>query len=657
MDLSIEKLRNLVAAGVAKRWGGADGKLLVLQMNIDYEIAAIERFGWVDYFVMAAEMVDAARKAGGRIGPGRGAEVASVVAYALGITNINPIGIPNLLFERFLNANTQPLRTLILIDMDKIGFDAAIAYLKERFGDVVRERKTHRLAPDCWTVGERSIGLTHLPQLDVISRTLSLIQETRGHAPDLDSMPYDSWNMLKLIRTGDISGVRGFDSPFAKKWLKRIAPLTFNELVAFHAMSRPWREKELSQYADVTHESDSAIWSHPLSQEVLAETRGIVVYQEQVVLLLRKFARFTRDEAEKCRKYISKMIPKRFDYAERFITGCMENPEFRVGTLVQGDMARAEAERIWDELLKMEVGCFASLKAHDVSCMYLAYQMAYLKSAYFSELMFAREECRTAAAARRMVGEITLDKIKDVIGEGMQVILLIRHAERPPLDPSDTTFGARLPIISKGKLDALRFGQALSAFVSHEDIAVFASETFRTIETAYGITAGIRPGPCCVEVPKVRVHKLLGCDTPFFGSLDERMELIAEGRYLDRLNEYYLSGEQKGYRPLAQATDEMERRLLDLNVGGKALLIAVTHDINVASFLAGRGVVSSFSDETWPHYLDAAVIMDDGYGAREYGWLRNATLKKVRVRTSEGVSEAGTSVEYARQPVDVNSQK
>lgn len=107
MELPIEKLRSLVAAGVAKRWGGKDGKLLVPQTNIDYEIATIERFGWVDYFVMAAEMVDAARKAGGRIGPGRGAEGASVVAYALGITNINPIGMPNLLFERFLNIPLQ----------------------------------------------------------------------------------------------------------------------------------------------------------------------------------------------------------------------------------------------------------------------------------------------------------------------------------------------------------------------------------------------------------------------------------------------------------------------------------------------------------------------------------------------------------------------
>ena len=131
-----------------------------------------------------------------------------------------------------------------------------------------------------------------------------------------------------------------------------------------------------------------------------------------VVFLLRKFARFTHDEAEKCRKYISKMMPKRFDYAERFITGCMENPEFRVGTLVQGDAAKKEAERIWDELLKMEVGCFASLKAHDVSFTCLAYQMAYLKSAYFSELMFAREECRTTSVERKVVGEFTLDKLR-----------------------------------------------------------------------------------------------------------------------------------------------------------------------------------------------------------------------------------------------------
>ena len=96
-------------------------------------------------------------------------------------------------------------------------------------------------------------------------------------------------------------------------------------------------------------------------------------------------------------------------------------PEFRVGTLVQGDVAIAEAERIWDELLKMEVGCFATLKAHDVSFTRLACQIVYLKSAYFTELMFVREECRTTTVERKVVGELTLDKVKDAIGDGIVI--------------------------------------------------------------------------------------------------------------------------------------------------------------------------------------------------------------------------------------------
>ncbi len=109
-----------------------------------------------------------------------------------------------------------------------------------------------------------------------------------------------------------------------------------------------------------------------------------------------------------------------------------------------------------------------------------------------------------------------------------------------------------------------------------------------------------------------------------FGVLGERMKLIAEGRYLERLNEYVRVGTQLGYRPLASATDEFEDWLIETSrMSGRPLTIAVTHDINVASFLAGRGVVSSFTNETWPHSLDAAVIMLDGHGYAEYGFLKH----------------------------------
>ena len=124
------------------------------------------------------------------------------------------------------------------------------------------------------------------------------------------------------------------------------------------------------------------------------------------------------------------------------------------------------------------------------------------------------------------------------------------------------------------------------------------------------------------RVPSVCVKGVLGGETPFFGSLDERMELIAEGYYLERLNEYYRMGEQRGYRPLVPAIEEMENALHSLHTQRSRLVIAVTHDINVASFLAGRGVVPKFSEETWPHYLDAAVIFEDADGNVDYGLFR-----------------------------------
>jgi ABC-type nitrate/sulfonate/bicarbonate transport system ATPase subunit len=77
-----------------------------------------------------------------------------------------------------------------------------------------------------------------------------------------------------------------------------------------------------------------------------------------------------------------------------------------------------------------------------------------------------------------------------------------------------------------------------------------------------------------------------------------------------------------GYRPLGRATGGMEARIHALHRSGENLVVAVTHDINVAAFLAGRGVILSFTDETWPDYLDSAVVIETRDGNREYGFIR-----------------------------------
>lgn len=217
---------------------------------------------------------------------------------------------------------------------------------------------------------------------------------------------------------------------------------------------------------------------------------------------------------------------------------------------------------------------------------------------------------------------MTIFEIEAALKSGGRATLLMRHAERPPLDPGDTTFGATLPITERGRQTARRFGMMLSHIVSPEQVRAYASSTLRTVQTAQCILEGLCPEDSPQLNRDVRILPVLGSDSPFFGSLDERMALIAEGHYRERLNEYYSVGVQKGYQPLAGATDRMEESLDSLALPSHGLLLAVTHDVNVGCFLAGRKVVTAFTADTWPYYLDAAVIQSSPEGVVEYGLLR-----------------------------------
>ncbi len=218
---------------------------------------------------------------------------------------------------------------------------------------------------------------------------------------------------------------------------------------------------------------------------------------------------------------------------------------------------------------------------------------------------------------------MAFDVLRAALARGGQVTLLMRHAERPPLDPTDTSFGALLPITEAGRETATRLGGLIRDVLRPKRINFHASETLRTVQTAECMRAEILRAGTGMDVTEILHEPVLGGASPFFGSLEERMALIAEGRYLDRLNDYFRVGEQRGYRPLRPATREMEERLFALANGEGGLTVAVTHDVNVACFLAGWEVCTSFFSETWPHYLDAAVIIRENDGTvSTRGYLR-----------------------------------
>jgi len=217
---------------------------------------------------------------------------------------------------------------------------------------------------------------------------------------------------------------------------------------------------------------------------------------------------------------------------------------------------------------------------------------------------------RTNSYGSCRIEKLPLVEIKDALENGGRVTLLIRHAERPPLDPTDRTFGASLSLTENGWRWARNFGLMLANNLLPKAVAFYASETFRTLQTACGMAMGLDGVGTGQPIErKVRLAEFLGGESPFFGSIDDRMELAAEGDYHNRLNDYFHSGKMRGFKSLKRAAKRMERRLDGLHGKGWPLVVAVTHDINVAAFLAARGVVDSFSDETWPDYLDAAAII------------------------------------------------
>ena len=225
--------------------------------------------------------------------------------------------------------------------------------------------------------------------------------------------------------------------------------------------------------------------------------------------------------------------------------------------------------------------------------------------------------------SRKVRGEMDLCDVKTAIDKGCKVTILIRHAERPPLEEGDATFGASLALTERGWRMARQFGALLANTVRPKSVSFCASGTFRTVQTACGMAMGLDAAkPENLIERKIALAEFLGNDSPFFGACKERMALIAEGRYHERLNEYFCSGKMRGYRPLGRATGELDARLYALHRSGGNLVVAVTHDINVAAFLAGRGVVTSFTEEAWPDYLDAAVVIAGPGRGREYGSMR-----------------------------------
>ncbi len=218
------------------------------------------------------------------------------------------------------------------------------------------------------------LGLKTLSQLKEACR---IVKEAHGVDVDLDNIPIDDELTYKLYQEGKTVGTFQFESPGMRKYLKELHPTVFEDLIAMNALYRPGPMDYIPQFIRRKNGLEPITYDLDACEEFLRDTYGITVYQEQVMLLSRKLAGFTRGESDTLRKAMGKKQKKVLeDLKPKFIDGGTKN----------GHDTKV-LEKIWADWEKF--ASYAFNKSHAACYSWVAYQTAYMKAHYPAEFMAA----------------------------------------------------------------------------------------------------------------------------------------------------------------------------------------------------------------------------------------------------------------------------
>jgi len=476
-------IRKLCYDGLAKRYAELTEEL---KERAEYELSVITRMGYSDYYLIVWDYVKFARDNGIMVGPGRGSGAGSLVAYCLGITNIDPIKY-NLIFERFLNPErismpdfdvdfcyerrqevidyvvskygkdrvaqiitfgTMAARAAIRdvgralnipyaqVDMiaKKIPFEIGMTIekalesnpeLKELyFGDetarqlidmskavegMPRHSSTHaagvvisrkavteyvplQMNEDVITtqftmgtleeLGLLKMDFLGLRTLTVIRDTLELIKAKGIEAPDMDSIDYDDPNVYKMISQGETYGVFQLESGGMTQCFKELKPNCLEDIIAGISLYRPGAMDQIPKYIRNKHNPDKIRYMHPALEHILDVTYGCIVYQEQVMQIVRDLGGYSMGRSDLVRRAMGK---KKADVMakerENFINGIVDEAgNLVVKGCVRNGIPADIAADIFDEVAKF--AGYGFNKSHAAAYAIIAYQTAWLKYYY-----------------------------------------------------------------------------------------------------------------------------------------------------------------------------------------------------------------------------------------------------------------------------------
>ena len=453
--------------------------------RLQYELDVICDMGFPGYFLIVQDFINWAKDNGVPVGPGRGSAAGSLVAYALRITNLDPIPY-NLLFERFLNIERVSLPD-IDVDFCETNRYKVIEYMVEKYGadsvsqittfgkmlakGVVRDvgralgmsfQETDRIAklipadlkmtvkkamdlePDLADLYKRDpqikrlldtsmrleglsrhasihaaglvvsdkpmheylplyrgkqekdivtqfdmkmvekVGLVKfdflgLRNMTVIAGALEMIAKNGKEAPDLDSLPFTDLDTYRLYSAGDTDGIFQVESSGMRRYLRRLKPSVFEDIIAMLALYRPGPLKSGMVDEFIKRKQGVVPVDYPLPslEDCLKDTYGVIVYQEQVMQIAQIVAGYSLGGADLLRRAMGKKDPEAM---------AKERSKFVEGALARG-VDKKKADEIFDLMEKFAEYGFN--KSHSAAYALISYHTAFLKAHYKTEFMAA----------------------------------------------------------------------------------------------------------------------------------------------------------------------------------------------------------------------------------------------------------------------------
>ena len=336
-----------------------------------------------------------------------------------------------------------------------------------------------------WVMGDlEKIGLLKmdflgLRTLTMLEHALDLIRVNHGISINLRTLPIDDPKVYRLLQKGDARGVFQLESPGIRELLKRLKPDNIRDIIALMALYRPGPLEGgmVDSYVNRKHGTEKATYAHPVMKEVLEETHGVMVYQEQIMRILNRLGGIELSSAYACIKAISKKKQDTIDQRrEEFIRGAGDR-----------GLARETAEEIFQ--LIVVFGGYGFNKSHSAAYAMIGYHTAYLKTHYLAEFMAALLTSEIDDANKR---DILVEHIGDARRLGVEVLA-------PDINQSEGRFH-------------VKNGKILFGMTAIKGVGAGASEAIMAARTDGGIFKDIfefceRVDPRLV--PKTAIEKLI----------------------------------------------------------------------------------------------------------------------------------------------------